>query len=386
MHSSPVASVSSPVSVAQTSVVQTSVAQTSVTQTSAAQADASESVQKSLFRERFKILKRIGRGGFSTAYLAQELLETHTQLCVIKHVKYGDKHDKQTALTTARTAIAQERSQRRFQKEARMMARLGHHDQLPCLLDHFVEAGQFYLVQEYIPGPTFQQLLGGANTFDEVRVKAFLRDIIPVVRYVHRHNLLHLDIKPANIICRENDGRLVLIDFGAVRRYNSGDAQMQPKPGSGTVGFAASEQFAGLPTPASDIYGLGATCLYLLTGCNPADLATSPNGLDLRWQESVTVSDHFNRILHKMLAPKAEHRFQSVDELERALGLEAHYGELKPCMTREPLSSARFKRPVACRLEDPAEKTDGQSFATRQAREIRRWQQRRRHFKSFTPS
>ncbi|MEL6552939.1 MAG: serine/threonine-protein kinase [Cyanobacteria bacterium J06621_11] len=353
----------------------------SLSQTSASVSQATATA-KPLFRNRFKIVRRLGGGGFSTAYLAEETIENYASPCVIKHLRY--KRKPSTAVTNTNVSIQKERSQRRFQKEARIMARIGRHDQLPCLLDHFIDNEQFYLVQEYIPGPTLQQLLHQNGPFNEAQIKTFLQDIIPIIRYVHRHNLLHLDIKPANIIRRERDQKLVLIDFGAVRRYASQDAEHKPEPGTGTVGFAASEQFAGMPTPASDIYGLGVTCLYLLTGCNPLDLATSPKGQNLRWQESVIVSDHLNKILHKMLAPEAKQRFQSVDELERALNLEAHYDELRECMTREPLSSTIFKQPTACLIADRAD-TTAKSEAERQAHSIRRWQQRRRQFKSFVP-
>ena len=340
---------------------------------------ASKTATRPLFRNQFIIIKRLGRGGFSTTYLAEDVTGTQPRPCVIKQLRYKT--------TSTNKALQAEHNQRRFQKEARIMARLGQHDQIPYLLDHFIEEGQFYLIQEHVPGLTLQQEVARHGIQNEAQVKAFLRDIIPLLRYVHRHNLLHLDLKPANIIRRRADQKLVLIDFGAVRHYSPNTSK--PQPSSGTTGFAPSEQLTGQPTPASDLYSLGVTCLYLLTGCSPLDFATSPQGQNLRWQESIQASPHLTQILHKLLTPKAEHRYQSIDELERALNLEPHYSELKACMTSEPFSGENFKSPTACRLDEylGVENDDlpGQSVAARQARSIQRWQQRRRRFKAFMP-
>jgi len=332
-----------------------------------------------LFRNQFQILKRLARGGFSTTYLATDLLSgPQPTPCVIKHLRY-----KPSSTLNSKTLQA-EHNQRRFQKEARILACLGQHSQIPALLDHFTEDGQFYLIQEHIPGLTLQQEIAHNGIQTESQVKTFLRDIIPILRHVHHHNLLHLDLKPANIIRRSTDQKLVLIDFGAVRRYHP--TATQPQRSTGTTGFAPSEQLAGKPTPASDLYSLGVTCLLLLTGYAPLDFATSAHGQNLRWQESIQVSPHLTHILHRLLTPQAEHRFQNLDDLDRALSMESHYDELKVCLTHEPCSGDTFKAPAACRIElTETTAQSGESHASRQARSIRRWQQRRRQFQAFTP-
>ncbi|MEL6262799.1 MAG: serine/threonine-protein kinase [Cyanobacteria bacterium J06626_6] len=352
-------------------------------------AQAITQTNKPLFRNQYEIVRRLARGGFGTTYLAKDATALHNRTCVIKQIRYK----KATPHNSAEKAFEQERSHRRFQKEARIMARLGRHSQLPCLLDHFVEDGQFYLVQEHIPGNTLSQELHRSGPQTEAQVKAFLRDMLPIIRYVHRHNLLHLDIKPSNIIRRSHDQKLVLIDFGAVRRYpvegiDATDSRSTSDRCTGTVGFSPAEQLSGRPVPASDLYALGVTCLYLLTGCSPLDFATSPKGQNLRWQESIRVSSHMRHLLKKMLSPEVSQRFQSVDELDQALRQEGHYTELKVCMTHEPygdyVGGQQFERPEACLL-DSYVKPAAQSGAAQQASSIRRWQQRRRHFKSFTP-
>ncbi|MEM6451688.1 MAG: serine/threonine-protein kinase [Cyanobacteria bacterium P01_D01_bin.105] len=366
---------------------------------------------KKSFKGCFEIIRRLGRGGFGTTYLATYLNHDAAQgrrkglPCVIKQLKYrvpseqsvsgqsafGQSASRQSASrqsasrqnesTPAQATFPRERIQRRFQRETRMMARLGRHSQMPCLLDHFIEDDQFYLVQEHIPGQTISQEIARSGVRSEADVKQFLTEMLPILRYIHRQNLLHLDIKPSNIIRRSSDKMLVLIDFGAVRRYPDNSLNRVTERGSGTMGFAPSEQLAGKPTPASDIYALGVTCLYLLTKISPLDLAISPQGQNLRWQEAVQLSPHFTRILSKMLNPNHTRRFQSVDELERAMKLETHYDALQDCLNTAPLQ--KRKQPSVCVLPSPTV-TEGNPIQ-RQATSIRQWKQRRGDFKAFVP-
>ncbi|MFK8186500.1 MAG: protein kinase [Phormidesmis sp.] len=351
--------------------------------------DASGNIKapKRFFKNRFEILRRLGRGGFGTTYLATDLSASHQSgglPCVIKQLKYKIQ-SAQTLATSPRASFIQERIQRRFQRETRMMARLGRHSQMPCLLDHFIEDEQFYLVQEHIPGETISQEIARNGIKTETEVKQFLSEMLPILRYIHRQNLLHLDIKPSNIIRRSSDDTLVLIDFGAVRTYPDNSLSKVTERGSGTIGFAPSEQLSGKPTPASDIYALGVTCLYLLTKISPLDLAISPQGQNLRWQESIQasfqqVSPYFTQLLSKMLNPNHTRRFQSIDELERAMKLETHYDTLQDCLNTAPLMDK--KQPSACALPMPTEESHG---VQRQAASIRQWKQRRREFKAFVP-
>ena len=328
---------------------------------------------KRLFRNQYVIIHRLGQGGFGTTYFAKDITGEHPLPCVIKQLKYKSK-----------TPLELERNQRRFQREARMMARLGNHDQLPGLLSHFAEDDKFYLVQEHVPGLTLSQEIRRQGVKTEAQVKQFIREMLPILRHVHRQSLMHLDIKPSNIIRRSDDDKLVLIDFGGVRRAIAVEENVPVKKQrcAGTIGFAPIEQLEGTPTYASDIYSLGVTCLYLLTGTSPLDLALSPKGQNLRWQESVELSPYFTRILKKMLHADAKRRFQNTYELERAMNLETHYDNLKGCLTTEALTDERFASSAACRLTQPLEVG---SRAARQAQSIRDWKQRRRQFKTFTP-
>ena len=329
--------------------------------------------QLRLFRNQYAVIHRLGQGGFGTTYLAEDITATPPLPCVIKQLKYKSK-----------TPIELERNQRRFQREARMMARLGNHAQMPGLLSHFADDAKFYLVQEHIPGLTISQEVSRQGVQTEAQVKQFVREMLLIIRHLHRQSLMHLDIKPSNIIRRSDDNQLVLIDFGAVRRASDEAVNVSSKKQrcTGTIGFSPIEQLEGTPTYASDIYALGVTCLYLLTAVSPIDMALSPKGQNLRWQESVALSPYFTRVLTKMLHSDANHRFQNTYELERAMNLETHYQSLKDCLTIEAMTDQQFSPPAACRLAAP---TEMGSPAQRQAQSIKAWKQRRSQFKTFTP-
>lgn len=279
-----------------------------------------------LFRDRYRVLKRLGRGGFGVTYLSQLALLPGEPYCVIKQL-----------CPKARNELTLERAKVRFRREARALASLGSHSQIPQLLDYFTTNGEFYLVQDYIHGETLAQEVRRQGRQTEAQVKYFLREIIPVVRFIHRNRIIHRDIKPPNIIRSERDRRLVLIDFGAVREFLvdvDGQSSFQAPATQfvGTPGFAPPEQLALRPCYSSDIYALGMTCLYLLTARTPMEFDQDPRTGIINWRSMVTVSDHFAAVLDKMLKPEPDSRYISIDEVARALELEPHIDALSGCM------------------------------------------------------
>lgn len=318
-----------------------------------------------LFRERYRILRVLGRGGFGVTYLAQDASLPSSPLCVIKQLCPKTRNE----MSLARAKV-------RFVREARILAKLGGHSQIPQLLDYFTLKEDFYLVQEFIQGETLAQEVRRSGRQTEAQVKLFLREILPVLKFIHRHRIIHRDIKPPNIIrCRE-DGRLVLIDFGAVRELLSdgeeGSYQAPATQFVGTPGFAPPEQQTLRPIFASDIYALGMTCLYLLTAKVPFEFDLDPRTHEVRWEHTVNLTPHFNKVLWKMMQPSLELRFQSVEELERSLALEPYLDTLSGCMNTQPRPA---ESPMAEAMVVPM---DGYLTPTqREAAAIRRWRMRR---------
>ncbi|WOD41161.1 serine/threonine-protein kinase [Nodosilinea sp. E11] len=319
-----------------------------------------------LFRDRYRVLKKLGQGGFGVTYLAQNASLPGEPRCVIKQL-----------CPKAGSQLSLERAKVRFRREARALASLGSHSQIPQLLDYFTAGGEFYLVQDYIHGETLAQEVRRNGRLTEAQVKYFLREIIPVVRFVHRNRVVHRDIKPPNIIRSERDRRLVLIDFGAVREFLSDvdDYTSVQAPATqfvGTPGFAPPEQLALRPCYASDIYALGMTCLYLLTARTPIEFDQDPLTGVIRWHHTVTVSPHLTTVLDKMLLPDAQDRYTTIDELERALELEPHLEALAGCM------NTRNHPPLDDPGADHSLAADGYlTPIQREAQAIRKWRTKR---------
>lgn len=276
-----------------------------------------------LLRERYRVTKSLGQGGFGATFLALDEALPGEPSCVIKQLRPSG---------TAPHVLQMAREL--FEREAVTLGRIGNHPQVPRLLDYFEDREHFYLIQEYVHGSTIQQEVKHSGTSTEAGVKQFLSEILPLLQYIHSQKVIHRDIKPANLIRRAQDARLVLIDFGAVKNQVNQTAAMQSGHTAltayaiGTPGFAPPEQMAMRPVYGSDIYALGITCIYLLTGKSPKDLEYNPATGEVMWQHLVHASDHFAQVLAKMMDVSVHNRYQSADEVLRALEMEPYLDSL----------------------------------------------------------
>jgi serine/threonine-protein kinase len=183
----------------------------------------------------------------------------------------------------------------------------------------------YYLVQEYIEGVALSQILQ-QGLLNESAVKEILIDILPVLDYIHGRGIVHRDIKPDNIFIRYSDNKPVLIDFGAVKETmgsvvnsaSSSDVSIV----IGTPGFMPSEQAIGRPVFASDIYALGLTTIYLLTGKLPQELQTDAYTGEIVWRNfAFEVTPTFAKILDKSIQPIAMERYATAKEMLEAIVL-----------------------------------------------------------------
>lgn len=285
---------------------------------------------KILFRQRYAILRILGRGGFGVTFLARNVTLPGHPLCVIKQL-----------CPKVSSPRSWQRAKERFEKEAKTLGQLGNHSQIPMLLDYFEMDSDFFLVQEYVRGSTLTREVRRKGALSETAVKQFLQEILPVLQYVHKNHVIHRDIKPHNLLRCDDDGRLVLIDFGAVREELAKAGELRDKTATtnfvGTMGFAPPEQFSLRPVYSSDIYALGVTCLYLLSGKAPLEFDYDPRTSEICWQKQLTVSEHFTQILNKMLKVSIKERFKSASEVMTALGMEVNASNLADCLTTQPL-------------------------------------------------
>jgi serine/threonine protein kinase len=263
-----------------------------------------------LLANRYQIFKILGRGGFAITYLARNVYLPGQPLCVIKHLV--PKFTNPTLLTIAKW---------RFYVEARTLSHLGSHSQIPLLIDYFRKDGEMYLVQEYIPGDTLFEAIRSRTAKTEAAVQDFLVEMLHLLTYVHSCRLIHRDIKPQNIIHCSTDNRLVLIDFGAVtdREGSHQDDQRLTIKAIGTPGYAPPEQISGQPVYASDIYALGMTCIFLLTGKEPIYFAVDPRTCEVRWRSGVQIGDDLADIIDKMIRISLTDRYQSAVQVLQAI-------------------------------------------------------------------
>ncbi|MBR8840169.1 MAG: protein kinase [Stigonema ocellatum SAG 48.90 = DSM 106950] len=267
-----------------------------------------------LLNNRYRIIQILGGGGFGETFKAEDTQIPSNRCCVIKQLRQIHNNPQVYQLV-----------QQRFQREAAILEELGDgSNQIPRLYAYFSENGQFYLVQEYIEGQTLTAKVQQQGLMSESSVKEILTSILPVLDYVHSKGIVHRDIKPDNILIRSADGKPILIDFGAVKETVG--MTMTPSGNStnsiviGTPGFMPSEQSAGRPMFASDIYSLGLTAIYLLTGKMPQELATDPATGNLLWREyALSVTPSFATLLDKAIQFNARYRFVNVREMLEAL-------------------------------------------------------------------
>ncbi|BAU65541.1 serine/threonine protein kinase [Stanieria sp. NIES-3757] len=285
---------------------------------------------KLLLRDRYHLVKGLGKGGFGATFLAADISLPSNPLCVIKQLRPNT--DNPSFLSMARQL---------FEREAKTLGRIGSHPQIPRLLDYFEDRKQFYLVQEFVKGNNLQQEIKKHGLLNEEKVRQVLKEILVILKDIHNQKVIHRDIKPANIIRREIDDKLVLIDFGVVKNQVNTVASNNNNTALtafavGTPGFAPPEQLAMRPVYASDIYALGVTCVYLLTGKAPKNMECDPLTGEINWDKYLNVSESFSQILHTMLEVSVKNRYKTADEALQALDIENHLDSLSESMFSYP--------------------------------------------------
>lgn len=267
-----------------------------------------------LLNNRYRVLQTLGSGGFGNTFLAEDTYMPSKRRCVIKQLK-PVTHDPK----------AYEVVKERFQREAAVLEELGEgHKQIPQLYAYFSENGQFYLVQEWIQGDTLGKIVEKRGALPENEVRQILVSLLPVLDYVHNRHIVHRDIKPDNIIMRQQDGLPVLIDFGAVKEAMNtvvnAPNQSAHSMVIGTPGFMPSEQAAGRPTYSSDLYSLGLTAVFLLTGKFPQDLTTDPRTGEILWRQfAPNLHSNLASVLERAIRFNPRDRFASANDMLNAL-------------------------------------------------------------------
>jgi len=280
-------------------------------------------MMSNLLDNRYRITSVLGSGGFGETYLAEDTKMPSNRRCVIKQLK-----------PVADNPQMYELLQQRFQREAAVLEHLGEESRyIPKLYANFVENGLFYLVQEWIDGLTLTQEIEGKGEWNEDAIRRLMIGILQTLIYVHDRGIIHRDIKPDNIILRF--GEPVLIDFGAVKETVNvstlrSAGQQAHSIVIGTPGFMASEQAAGRPFFASDLYSLALTAIFALTGKYPQQIGTDPQTGEVYWQNQVLgISADLKSIFAKVLQFDPRDRYISAREMLAALQISPSSNQAK---------------------------------------------------------
>ncbi|AFY75579.1 serine/threonine protein kinase [Pleurocapsa sp. PCC 7327] len=272
-----------------------------------------------LVGDRYLVQRTLGYGSCGCTYLVFDN-QNSAQLRVLKEFAPADN----------RESVIQ-KCYSLFEQEAQVLCKL-QHPQIPQCFGFFEDRGRLFLVQEYIDGKTYcellQERLALGKVFSEVEVLQWLKDLLPVLENIHSRHIIHRDISPDNIMFPNQGNKPVLIDFGVVKQVIT---QIGSQIGSeetaasvrgtmvGKAGYSPPEQLRlGQCYPNSDLYSLAVTALVLLTGRHPSELC---DGYSLKWQWRKFVKLHpsLGLILDKMLAEIPKDRFQSASEVLIAL-------------------------------------------------------------------
>lgn len=260
-------------------------------------------MKATLLNDRYQIIRGLGRGGFGETFLAEDTYLPSRRICVVKQLK-----------PVTNKPQAYNLIQQRFETEAAILEELGEgNEQIPKLYAYFTEHGHFYLVQEWIEGLTLSQKFQHHGLFSESLVRKLLVSILPVLDYIHSKKIIHRDIKPSNIIWRQQNGKPVLIDFGIAKEMMNTVVDEQGEIISsiavGTMGYMPPEQAAGKPVYSSDIYSLGMTAIYLLTGKHPHELQPLPETNEIVWRTDTDISNQLAVVLDKAINSHPRDRY-----------------------------------------------------------------------------
>ncbi len=267
-----------------------------------------------LLDNRYRAIKPISQSGFGQTFLAVDEQEASQPQCIIKQFSPQNQGTNNT-----------EKAVELFRQEARRLWELGQHPQIPQLLAYFEGENQAggstasAIVQTLIKGKSLAERLKSEGVFSENEIREILKEILPVLQFIHERGVIHRDINPENIIRRCNDQKIVLVDFSAAK-FTSKTALARTGTVIGSAAYTSQEQLRGKALTSSDLYSLGVTCIHLLTEIHPFELFNSLEGIWV-WQDYLTnsVSPQLSKILNKMLEGAAKDRYQSAAEILKDL-------------------------------------------------------------------
>ena len=274
--------------------------------------------------DKYRIIDVLGQGGFGITYLAEQVM-AERKVCIKeffpKEYYNRDEDSRSISLGSQGSAEIMDLYKAKFIKEAKTIAKLDHPN-IIHIFDVFAENNTAYYVMEYIDGESLSALVKERGALSEGEAVGYIKQVAAALGNIHEQRIMHLDIKPANIMLRKADGKPVLIDFGLSKQYDAEGNQTSSTPVGISAGYAPMEQYqqGGVKefSPETDIYSLGATLYYLVTGCVPPQAAAIvDDGLP---ELPAHLSANVRNAIERSMEIQRKKRPHSMDEFVALLG------------------------------------------------------------------
>lgn len=299
---------------------------------------------------KYEIRNTLGSGGFGITYLAEHHM-LNKLVCIKEFFPrdYYNRDDNSCSISLGSQGSAKlmDIYRNKFIKEARTIARLQHNNVI-SIHDVFEENNTAYYVMEYIEGDTLAGLVKRQGPMDADTAKDFIFNVAGALSYIHSNNLLHLDVKPANVMVRKSDNRVVLIDFGLAKQYDSEGNQTSTTPIGISQGYAPPEQYedgAGATfTPATDVYALGATLYYISTGKVPPSTSAVMDGSLPGLVQNL--APDIQRAILSSMQPSRRNRTDSIKAFMSLFDANTIIHPVKPVQPVQPVRPVQPVQPV----------------------------------------
>ena len=308
---------------------------------------------------KYRIERVLGQGGFGITYLAtQDILERKVAIKEFFMRDFCTREGDTSTVSLGSTANREtmERYMAKFLKEARIISELSHPN-IIRIYDIFRENNTAYYVMEYIEGQSLSEYVKSRGPLSEKEAIGYIHAVGEALEYIHAKHINHLDVKPGNIMLSRADHHIYLLDFGLSKQYDADGNQTSSTPVGISHGYAPIEQYSpgGVKgfSPQTDIYALGATLYYLLTGSTPPPAGELQDG-ELTFPNAV--SSYMRKAITEAMKPRKSQRPQDINAFLRLLEAENEETEfVKP----EP---PKKKEPISARMDDDDHSSKKQKY------------------------
>ena len=279
---------------------------------------------------KYRILSVLGQGGFGITYAAEQVAlgrKVAVKEFFMEEYCNRDGDTSQVSVPSVGSKETVDRFRAKFVKEAKMIAGLNN-PHIVKIHDVFEENGTAYYVMEYHDKGSLKDEVAKHGALPEIDAVKRISEVADALQYLHNQNILHLDVKPGNVLVGDN-GEMVLIDFGVSKCYDEEGEQTSSTPVAKSKGYAPSELYISGSvshfSPATDIYSLGATFYHLVTGMVPPDASiVSEEGIDL--SKFAGLSKPTRNAIEAAMQSKRKDRPQSIAEFLKILDGNANAG------------------------------------------------------------